>query len=134
MGIFIGAGVLFCLIMSLKILIKAVRKGTFLSFETVCVIGLVYISFLIGFAMLYLLLQEYNVIVLIENGNELKGSYFEKMESCLYFSAVTLFSVGYGDITPVGIGRWLALIEAFFGYILPTTVVARTVIEIEKGQ
>lgn len=134
MGIFIGVGVLFCLVMSLKILIKAVRKGTFLSFETVFVIGFVYITFLIGFAMLYLLLHEYDIIVLMENGSGLKGTYFEKLETCLYFSAVTLFSVGYGDITPVGIGRWLALIEAFLGYILPTTVVARTVIEMDKGQ
>jgi len=134
MGIFIGLAVLFCLVMSLKILIKAVQKGTFLSFETVCVIGFVYISFLIGFAMLYLLLHEYDIIVLMENGSSLQGTYFEKLETCLYFSAVTLFSVGYGDITPVGIGRWLALIEAFLGYILPTTVVARTVIGMDKGE
>ncbi|WP_243388096.1 ion channel [Bacillus kexueae] len=134
MGFIIGLGVLLCLIMSVRILIKAVRKGTFLSFETVYVIGLVYVSFLIGFAMIYLLLVEYDVVVLQEMGMELEGTYFEKLESCLYFSAVTLFSVGYGDITPIGIGRWIALIEAFLGYILPTTVVARAVIGIDKNQ
>lgn len=134
MGMLIGAAVVFCLVMSVNILIRAVKKGTFLSFETVFVIGLVYVSFLIGFAMIYLLLVEYHVPVLLEVGAELTGSYFEKLESCLYFSAVTLFSVGYGDITPIGIGRWIALIEAFLGYILPTTVVARAVIGIDKSQ
>ncbi|WP_243291543.1 ion channel [Bacillus sp. FJAT-47783] len=134
MEVIIGVGVIICLVMSFIILIKAVKTGTFLSFETVYVIGLVYLSFLIGFAMMYLLLLEYDVIVLLDAGEGLTGTYFEKLESCLYFSAVTLFSVGYGDITPVGIGRWIALIEAFLGYILPTTVVARAVISIEKNE
>ncbi|MEE8357865.1 MAG: potassium channel family protein, partial [Candidatus Hydrothermarchaeales archaeon] len=31
---------------------------------------------------------------------------------------VTVTTVGYGDLNPVGIGKILAGIEAFFGYLL----------------
>ncbi len=44
----------------------------------------------------------------------------ESLAHSLYFSGVTLMTVGYGDVTPIGWGRLLALIEALIGYILPT--------------
>lgn len=43
----------------------------------------------------------------------------------MYFSAMTLFSVGYGDIWPVGWSRAVAVIEATVGYILPAVVAAQ---------
>ncbi|MDY0395815.1 potassium channel family protein [Virgibacillus halophilus] len=36
-------------------------------------------------------------------------------------------TIGYGDITPVGIGRLVALIEALVGYVLPAAFVMRIV-------
>ncbi|WP_081413320.1 ion channel [Aneurinibacillus terranovensis] len=41
----------------------------------------------------------------------------------LYFSTITLLSVGYGDITPFGWAKGVAMIEAMIGYILPASVV-----------
>ena len=35
--------------------------------------------------------------------------------SCLYYSVVTFTTLGYGDITPIGISRLIAAIEAFTG-------------------
>lgn len=35
--------------------------------------------------------------------------------SCLYFSVVTFTTLGYGDLTPTGIARGMAAIEAFSG-------------------
>lgn len=40
---------------------------------------------------------------------------------------MTLFSVGYGDMYPVGIGKLFATFEAFIGYIMPAIFVMRTV-------
>ncbi|MBQ4879731.1 MULTISPECIES: ion channel [Pseudoalteromonas] len=37
------------------------------------------------------------------------------MLNCFYFSVVTFTTLGYGDITPVGITRLIATIEAFIG-------------------
>lgn len=38
----------------------------------------------------------------------------------LYFSGVTILSVGYGDLIPVGSLRFFALLEAAIGVLLPT--------------
>lgn len=39
-------------------------------------------------------------------------------EDALYFSTVTLTTVGYGDLTPIGINRGLAAFEAFLGMLV----------------
>ncbi|MEM8964701.1 MAG: potassium channel family protein, partial [Acidobacteriota bacterium] len=45
-----------------------------------------------------------------------------------YFSFVTLLTVGYGDITPVGeTVRKLALLEGLFGQLFPVVVIGRMV-------
>jgi hypothetical protein len=51
----------------------------------------------------------------------------------LYFSQVTLFTVGYGDITPVAAGaRSLAMLEGMVGQLFPAILLARLVaLEIE---
>ena len=36
---------------------------------------------------------------------------------CLYLSVVTFTTLGYGDYTPVGIGRFLACLQALTGYV-----------------
>ncbi len=35
-----------------------------------------------------------------------------------YFSGVTMMTVGYGDIVPLGLARWLAIFESMFGVSL----------------
>ena len=35
--------------------------------------------------------------------------------TCLYFSVVTFTTLGYGDLTPFGLSRFLAAVEAFIG-------------------
>ena len=50
----------------------------------------------------------------------------------LYLSGITLLSVGYGDVTPIGIGRWIAITEALLGYIMPAVIVARTVFDWDR--
>lgn len=44
---------------------------------------------------------------------------------CLYFSIVTLSSLGYGDFQPVGYSRWLASMEVMIGVVLVGLSVAK---------
>jgi potassium channel LctB len=48
---------------------------------------------------------------------------FFTLES-IYFSAITMFTIGYGDITPLGWCKWVAVVEGFLGYLAPTVFVA----------
>jgi potassium channel LctB len=118
--------------MSFKTVVVTCLQKNFLSFETIIIITYLYFSLFVGFGMIYLICMQSNLLVLIEAGNLISGDYFDKLITSLYFSAVTLFSVGYGDIVPIGIGRYLAVIEALIGYVLPVVFLARTVIEVEK--
>jgi voltage-gated potassium channel Kch len=46
----------------------------------------------------------------------------------IYFSFITLSTVGYGDITPVSrAARWLAALEAMTGLLYVAVLIARLV-------
>ena len=52
----------------------------------------------------------------------------ERFSHWVYFSFVTLTTVGYGDITPVAtIAQSLATLEAFIGQLYPAVILARLV-------
>ncbi|KEK21697.1 potassium channel family protein [Bacillus gaemokensis] len=104
----------------------------FFSLYNLTSLFLIYTTVLIAFGLSYVVLEESGFAVLREDGEGLTYHSFQLVEVCLYFSAVTLLSVGYGDVTPIGIGRWIAIIEALIGYTLPFAFVVRTVIENEK--
>jgi hypothetical protein len=44
--------------------------------------------------------------------------FVEKLSGNLYFSAITFFTVGYGDCSPVGLFKLLSPIEGFIGVFL----------------
>ncbi|WP_077324575.1 potassium channel family protein [Virgibacillus siamensis] len=87
---------------------------------------IVYFTVIIGFGLIYFILSI-NRILLVENGELRDVSIIGSLIHSLYFSGVTLLTIGYGDITPIGIGRLIALIQALVGYILPTAFVLRLV-------
>src|SRR5258706_4419235 len=60
---------------------------------------------------LYMLVQYFGV-------GSLSGPLSFSFENCLYFSAETYTSLGFGDITPAGPPRLLAGVEALKGLLL----------------
>ncbi|MCH1627656.1 potassium channel family protein [Ferdinandcohnia quinoae] len=85
----------------------------------------IYFNALFTFAVIYILLDMMNL-------GSLNDHYASPMHQeqpldlitrSLYFSAITLLSVGYGDVTPFGLARAFAIIEALFGYLLPVIIV-----------
>ena len=125
--------IIICIISSMRLLFTPNRiKGTWVSFENFLFLATIYATVMIGFGLMYLLLELHGFPVLNYSYESLGNNFLERLETGLYFSAVTLFSVGYGEIAPVGIGRIIAVSEALIGYTIPAAFVARTVLDMEK--
>ncbi|SDY34748.1 potassium channel LctB [Evansella caseinilytica] len=104
-----------------------------ISLRNFVVLVLVYVTVTCGFGAVYLGLEVTGHRVLTEGGKLIAhDSVFHLVEDVLYFSSVTLLTVGYGDITPQGIGRWIAMIQALIGYLLPAAFVVTTVFYRER--
>ncbi|MEC5425730.1 ion channel [Virgibacillus sp. C22-A2] len=79
----------------------------------------------IGFAVLYYVLSMNEVVLRIADptGDPAGDSFL----TYLYFSGVTILSVGYGDQVPVGSARFFALIQASIGLLLPTAYFVKAI-------
>ncbi|MFC4025749.1 ion channel [Oceanobacillus longus] len=86
----------------------------------------IYIIVMFGYGLIYFILS-FQGIILVENGELRQVSILGSIIHSIYFSGVTMLTIGYGDITPVGIGRFIALTEALIGYILPAAFVLKMV-------
>ncbi|MDQ0216833.1 potassium channel LctB [Oikeobacillus pervagus] len=131
----IMTAVIVCMTMSLRALFLPGKwKYHRLSIENFLFLGFLYITIMVGFALVYLLLELEGLEVLQGDRAVQIGSFFERLHTSLYFSGITLFSVGYGDVVPSGIGRWIALVEAWIGYTIPAAYVVKIVSDWELGK
>jgi voltage-gated potassium channel Kch len=61
----------------------------------------------------------YSMIGIIDNRpGPGTGEKVYEFGTCIYFSMVTLTTLGYGDYIPQGAGQYLAAVEAMTGYII----------------
>lgn len=109
---------------SIRVILKhPVIRNQVIPFANLIALFIIYITMIAGFGLVYVSIILLGKPILIENGAILLDTFHDLIQSTFYFSAVTLFSVGYGDITPIGFGRWIAAFEALIGYILPAIFV-----------
>ncbi|MCR2821980.1 potassium channel family protein [Lederbergia panacisoli] len=124
--------VIICILMALRILFLPDRfKFKQVSFENFAFLGCTYAIIMIGFGLLFLLLELKGMTIIIDSTIVQYKSWNERLGTSLYLSAITLFSVGYGDVVPVGLGRLLVMVEALLGYTIPAAFVVRSFIEYE---
>jgi potassium channel LctB len=115
--------------MSLRTLfIPNTIKGKIVTIENVLYLGSIYLTVIIGFGLIYLLFELKGISLLVETN---KTTDYNMFETSFYFSAMTLFSVGNGDVIPHGAGRMVAVVEALIGYTLPAAFVARALLDRE---
>ena len=83
--------------------------------------GAICIYILIGLIFLFV----YSAIAALGDGNLFAQGTDGTRSIRLYFSFVTLATLGYGDYTPAGdLGRTVAAVEALFGQLYLVTVIA----------
>lgn len=80
---------------------------------------------MIGFALIYYALSRDGVILVtsLETMNAVDPNWC----NLLYFSGVTLLSIGFGDLLPIGPARLFALLEAAIGILLPTAFFVKSI-------
>jgi Ion channel len=72
------------------------------------------------------------VLVGYLGAGDLAGSAGSLFEACLYFSAQTYTSLGFGDVSPTGPVRFLAGVEALNGLLLIGWTASFTYISMER--
>jgi potassium channel LctB len=124
--------VIFCIFMSIRTLfIPNTIKGKFVSIENALFLGSIYLTVILGFGLIYLLFELKGISLLVEVN---EGNNYNLFETSFYFSAMTLFSVGNGDVIPHGLGRMVAVVEALIGYTMPAAFVARALMDREVNE
>ncbi|MDQ0430263.1 potassium channel LctB [Planomicrobium stackebrandtii] len=72
----------------------------------------------LGFAVIYYVLSLNTDILRVSDETGRAGG--DNFWDYLYFSGVTILSIGYGDLVPVGSARFFAVIQAALGLLLPS--------------
>lgn len=125
--------VLLCIVMSIRLLFMPHKfNGKQISLENFLFLAMLYATIMIGFGVIYLLLEMKGILVIVESNQSIGLDFFSRLVTFIYFSGVTLFSVGYGDIAPIGISRVVVVLEALIGYAIPAAFVARAVFDREQ--
>ncbi|MFC7372321.1 ion channel [Fictibacillus iocasae] len=95
----------------------------------VAILVIIYVTVIVGFGLMFTIAGLLGINVLEGGTGFEQDSLWIVLTETIYFSASTLFSLGYGDILPVGFGRVIAITEAMIGYILPIAFVLTSVIQ-----
>lgn len=79
------------------------------------------------FGAAYFLLIEYGA-----QFGTLEGLYTHSLMDCVYFSFISYTTMGFGDIHPIGLVRFLSGLEGLTGIVLITWSASFMYIEMEK--
>ena len=108
-------------------------------FEQVRARGMVTLHTMTGVLVAYLLLMSafaYGYSVIGELASEpffAQGAEWDTLGDYLYFSVITITTVGFGDLSPAGdLGRSLSAAEALIGQIYVVTIVAAIVANVGR--
>ncbi|GAE31147.1 potassium channel family protein [Alkalihalobacillus hemicellulosilyticus] len=93
---------------------------------------LVYVTLISSFAILYTGVELIGIRV-IQIDAPLFGETISMLDM-MYFSAITMLSVGYGDIVPIGLGRLFAVVQSLIGFLLPAAFVMNTFLQAKMGR
>ena len=89
-----------------------------------------YLNTVLSFSLIYLWLDYSQLGPIVDHYSSHihQSSWIDRLTRSFYFSAITLMSVGYGDLTPFGWSKAVAVIEALIGFTLPPALVVRYIL------
>ncbi|PYZ91979.1 metal transporter [Salipaludibacillus keqinensis] len=122
-SLLIGFTIIFLIVNLYYFFTNKSYKGSYLNSALMIKLFLVLTMLTFGFAFLYYLLSlEAPVLKVNDPTDDSVNVTFGK---ALYFSGVTILSVGYGDFVPIGSARFFSLIQASLGLLLPAAYVMK---------
>ncbi|WP_353047853.1 ion channel [Exiguobacterium sp. s22] len=85
---------------------------------------------MLGFTLIYYALSRDSVILVtsLESMNAVEPTW----DNLLYFSGVTLLSIGFGDLLPIGLTRLFAILEGAIGILLPSAFFIKSIYQKDK--
>lgn len=90
------------------------------------ILGLCYLYSVIAlfFAIIYLLLDMFDLGTIYDH-TVIYDSHnlIDLVSGYVYFSFITMTAIGYGDLVPLGLARFFAIVQALIGYILPYAII-----------
>jgi len=95
-------------------------------------LAFLYLTIALGFSGIYLVLEIVGIKVIYIKADLLNNNAMEYLLNIIYFSSTTLFSIGYGDIVPIGLGKAIAIIEGLIGYLLPPAFIVTFLMPFSK--
>ena len=121
----IGWIILVCVVLitgySIKRLLTTAWEGQIFSFKNFMLLTVTYAVLLTGFATVFTVVTFEGIEVMVIDKQ--LDSFWSLFATSIYFSSMQLFSVGNGEIIPVGWGRVIAMMASYLGHALPVTVV-----------
>ncbi|PYZ97781.1 metal transporter [Alteribacter lacisalsi] len=113
----IGMTVIFVIVNLYYFFSNRSYRHTWISSALFFKLTLILISLTFSFAAIYYLMSLEQVVLRINDptGEPVEGTFMEY----LYYSGVTLLSIGYGDMVPVGPARFISVVQAGLGVLLP---------------
>ena len=83
-----------------------------------------YFFIAVCFSAIYIILTLLELGYIVDHyaSSAHQSQFMDLISRSLYFSYITLFAVGYGDMTPLGLSKAVSMIQAFVGFILPYAI------------
>ncbi|WP_350344640.1 ion channel [Proteinivorax tanatarense] len=96
----------------------------------ILILFFLYIIIAVFFAFIYILLDIVELGKIVDHHASLyhQQQAIDLFTRSIYFSFITLFAVGYGDVSPLGLAKGVAIVQALVGYVLPYAIILNYIV------
>ena len=92
----------------------------------------VFVALTAHVAEIWIFALGYFFALRVEGLGDLAGNFYDGILDCVYFSFTTYTTLGFGDIEPLGLIRFLAGIESLTGLVLITWTASFLFLEMQR--